>query len=280
MKITVLGSGDTRGTPKLGCSCHVCLTCKKTGFQRKRFGLVLESEGTRVLVDASPDLRASLLSLGLAPKDFDALLLTHEHFDHVAGLGEFSFSGKPLPVFGRPDALTHLFSDSAYGYLQDFKTFDLRHTAFGTAFDVGPFRVTPLEVDHSIETQGFLIEAEGKKVGVLTDTRANVLPKTREALQGVAVLVTDGWLASRDQFRTAMRSALSHLSDAEFDSVFEKKKLNHLLVPEAQALGESVGAKKTVVLHVSHAAGVHDALLDAFETAGFQIGFDGLTLTL
>lgn len=280
MKITVLGSGDTRGTPKLGCFCPVCSWARENGFERRRFGLIVESESTRVLVDASPDLRSALLERGLAPKDFDAVLLSHEHFDHVAGLGEFSFSGKSVPLFARPAALKHLFSDAAYGYLQDFKTFQLKETKFGVSFQVGPFKITPLEVDHSIETQGFLVEAEGRKVGVLTDTRANVLPSTLAALEGVDLLLTDGWLESRDQFRTAMRFAVLHLTDAEFESEFSRKKLNHLLIPQAKALGRQAGAKKTVALHVSHAAGPHDALSKAHDSASFQIGFDGLTLTV
>src|SRR3989338_10591638 len=146
MKITVLGSGDTRGLPKIGCACPTCIDAKTTGFERKRFGLIVEHQGARLLVDASPDLRTQLLKHQLSPSDFDALLLTHEHFDHVAGLGEFFSTGKALPVFGLSGTLSRVFSETNYGYLLKSGCFQLFPTEFFKSFLISAFYLFSLPI--------------------------------------------------------------------------------------------------------------------------------------
>ncbi len=279
VKLTILGSGDTRGTPKIGCDCEVCQDARRTGFERRRFGVMLEAGGSRVLVDASPDVRRCLLEKGLSPKDFDAVFLTHAHYDHIAGLGEFFFQGKSIPLYGSSACLDLVFSPKAYGYLSAFKLFDLWPVRDFEPVRVGPFSVMPLAVDHSIQNQGFLFEAHGKRAAILTDCRPTIPEKTRAALTGCDLLVTDGWLLSENQFMAEHRKFHPELSDAQFAAAMAKKKRNHLLLPEAKELGRNVGAKRTVALHVAHAAGRHAVLATAFEDAGFSVGTDGLVFS-
>ncbi len=285
MKFTVLGSGDTRGLPKVGCHCATCADALKSGFERKRFGLLVEHADesgrlTRILVDASPDLRRAILAHGLSFKDFDAVLLTHEHYDHVAGLGDFFFEGKHVPLYARPDCIEHVFSEHAYGYLRAFKLFDFRPTEFFQPFSIGPIQVTPVPVEHSIETQGFLFEADGKKAAVLTDCRANVPGKTQDAIRNADFLFTDGWMEDVEQLKSVYRSFRPELSDAQLDDVVREKKRNHMLVPEAAELAERVGARKLVLLHVAHAASGHEALVRRWESERLVIGFDGQVFSI
>ncbi|MBI5226425.1 MBL fold metallo-hydrolase [Candidatus Micrarchaeota archaeon] len=281
MKITILGSGDTRGLPKVGCDCATCRQALESGFERKRFGLLVESNETNVLIDASPDLRRAMLQHGFSSKDLDAVLLTHEHYDHVAGLGDFFYEGNTVPLYARPDCIAHVFSEHAYGYLRGFRLFDFHKVDWLTPFSIGGhsgIKITTVPVSHSIETAGFVLEDGGKKVAVLTDCRSDVPPETMDAIRGCDLLLTDGWLESVEQFKHAYRPFHPELSDAQFDAAMVTKTRNHLLIPEATALAEKTEAKKTVLLHVAHSASPHAVLSKRFDSATLQIGFDGLVL--
>lgn len=263
--------------PKVGCHCPTCDDALKSGFERKRFGLVVETEsGTRVLVDASPDLRRAFLQLGFSSRDFDALLLTHEHYDHTGGLGDFFYEGTKVGLCGLPECLKSVLAKEAFGYLLEFDLFDVRETEYFAPFFIGDLQVTPLPVEHSVQTQGFLFQADGKRVAVLSDCRHFVQEKTSEAVRGVDLLFTDGWLENREQFVQTYRLFLKNISEEEFRAILAKKKLNHFLIPDAIAFGEKVGAKKTVLLHVAHGASTHKELVQKYGSGQLQIGYDGL----
>jgi len=284
LKFTVLGSGDTRGLPKVGCQCATCTEALKTGFERKRFGILVEHKDAdgktwRILIDASPDLRHAMLKRGFSSRDLDAVLLTHEHYDHVGGLGDFLYEGRTIPLYGRPECIEHVFSEHAYGYLRAFRLFDFRKTEFLQPFDVGPIRITPVPLEHSIETQGFVLEADGKKAAVLTDCRANLPEKTEDAIRGADLLFTDGWLEDLGQVKSIYRAFRPELPEEKLDAAVRDKKRNHLLIPEAKELTRRAGVKKTVLLHVAHAASPHAELVHRHEDERTVIGFDGWTGT-
>ncbi|OYV09114.1 MAG: PhnP protein [Methanosaeta sp. NSP1] len=86
MKVTLLGTGDAIGTPKIGCKCPACMDALRGGRSRRmRFSVLIESdeEDGRVLVDSSPDLRWQLLKKDLS--SVDGVIWTHAHYDHYAG---------------------------------------------------------------------------------------------------------------------------------------------------------------------------------------------------
>ncbi|HZD42903.1 MAG TPA: MBL fold metallo-hydrolase, partial [Methanomicrobiales archaeon] len=87
MRITLLGTGDAVGTPRVGCSCPNCTTAVAEGLSRLRTSLLLEVDGKHILVDTSPDLRQQLLKSG-SPY-IDAVIRTHGHYDHYSGYGDF-----------------------------------------------------------------------------------------------------------------------------------------------------------------------------------------------
>ena len=112
MKITLLGTGDAIGTPKVGCDCPQCTHAKNNGSMRLRTSLLVENAGKHILVDSSPDLRQQLLLNG--SPHIDAVLWTHGHYDHFIGFGEFYRVQKIPPVFAAPrfSTIVPIFSGS------------------------------------------------------------------------------------------------------------------------------------------------------------------------
>jgi phosphoribosyl 1,2-cyclic phosphate phosphodiesterase len=116
MKVTILGCGGSGGVPLIGCGCAVC-TSPDPRNKRTRVSIVIESKtGTRVLVDASPDLRQQFLANGITR--VDAVLLTHAHADHLHGIDDLRavnfHSGAPLEIWG--DAETLHDATTRFGY--------------------------------------------------------------------------------------------------------------------------------------------------------------------
>ena len=86
MKVTLLGCGTSVGVPALGRAGWGACDPEDPRNRRQRCAVLVQTESTTVLVDAGPDIRNQLLPLGL--KRIDALLITHTHSDHVAGLDD------------------------------------------------------------------------------------------------------------------------------------------------------------------------------------------------
>jgi phosphoribosyl 1,2-cyclic phosphate phosphodiesterase len=96
--ITILGSGTSTGIPMLGCQCPVCTSQNKKN-QRLRSSILLEIDSKKIIVDTTPDLRTQLLTHQI--RNLDAVVITHEHADHLHGIDDvrpFCFE-QPLPLF-------------------------------------------------------------------------------------------------------------------------------------------------------------------------------------
>ena len=102
MRITILGSGTSCGVPQIGCPCEVC-TSTDPKDKRLRCSSLVEVGGKRILIDCSPDFRQQMLRIDFKP--LDAVLITHEHYDHVGGLDDL----RPYSIFGDVDVYAEKF---------------------------------------------------------------------------------------------------------------------------------------------------------------------------
>ncbi|MEA3318152.1 MAG: MBL fold metallo-hydrolase, partial [Bacteroidota bacterium] len=96
MKVTVLGSGTSQGVPIISCKCKVC-TSDNPKDNRLRASVLVESEGKTIVIDAGPDFRQQMLRENVC--DIDAIIVTHEHRDHISGLDDI----RPLNFLNKKD---------------------------------------------------------------------------------------------------------------------------------------------------------------------------------
>ncbi len=164
--ITVLGSGDTLGTPIAGCQKPACLDKNKKS-RRYRFGIYIQIGGLNILVDPNPDVKWQMLDNNIHPRDIDIILTTHQHSDHVNGLGEFYYRRQtPTKLFYGDHPLNHKLVDY-WKYLEregvlKFETyhdFEEIHLSEKVA-------ITPIELNHGFPTSGFIIKAENKTIAI------------------------------------------------------------------------------------------------------------------
>ena len=196
MRVTMLGCGPSQGVPVIGNHWGNCDPSNPKN-RRSRPSIVVQDADTSILVDMSPDIRDQLLSADIS--QIDAVLFTHLHYDHVAGLGELrtlSFLAKRrLEVFATPDVLEGL--QLSAGYLFKAQTSDNanlykpsaegRPIIYGDRFNAQGVAVMPFRQDHGIcESAGFRFGkfAYSTDVAVLDDAAF-------AALKGVEVWIVD-----------------------------------------------------------------------------------------
>ena len=98
--VTILGSGTSSGIPMIACNCEVCISSNSKD-KRLRSSIMVETASTRIIIDTTPDFRTQMLREDV--KKIDAVLFTHSHKDHVAGLDDIRafnyFQKKPIDIF-------------------------------------------------------------------------------------------------------------------------------------------------------------------------------------
>ena len=124
MKLTFLGTGTSQGVPVIGCRCKVCTSADRRD-SRLRTAAMVETHGVRLVIDAGPDFRYQMLRTGV--RHIDAILLTHEHKDHIGGLDDvraFNFVDYPptvhkVRIYAAPRTLECVRKDFDYAFAQD-----------------------------------------------------------------------------------------------------------------------------------------------------------------
>jgi phosphoribosyl 1,2-cyclic phosphate phosphodiesterase len=249
MKFTFLGTGTSQGVPVVACKCEVC---KKgsTRDKRLRSSILVETGSEVFVVDAGPDFRQQLLREQVT--HLDAILITHRHKDHIAGLDDVRsfnwFTGQPMPVFATlrdqeriREEYSYAFSTSAY---PGIPRFDL-HTLDGSPFSIGKTEIYPLKVLHmKMEVLGFRIGA----FAYLTDT--NYIPGSVMAdLLNCKVIVL-----------SALR---------------KEKHVSHYNLEGAVKVLEFLRPEKAYLTHMSHLIGFHDEVQQELPD-WIQLAYDGL----
>ena len=252
MKVTFLGTGTSQGIPVITCNCAVCHSSDHRD-KRLRVSVLVETEDKTIVIDSGPDFRYQMLRAGV--QDLDAILFTHEHKDHVAGLDDirpFNYLlKKNIDIYATERVqhalkkeFSYIFAEAHYPGLPQI---DLHTITDEEPFDVGNSTIIPLPIMH------YKLPILGFRIGdftYITDAKT-IADETLEKIKGSRILVVN---------------ALQH-----------EQHISHFTLDEAIEFSQKVGAETTYFTHISHNLGLH-AAVEKDLPANIKLAYDGLTI--
>ena len=249
VKITFLGTGTSQGVPVIACDCKTCLS-DDPHDKRLRTSLFLEKDGINLLFDAGPDFRQQMLRENV--KKVDAIILTHEHKDHIAGMDDvraFNYKSRDaIDIFAEERVqkaikaeFSYVFAEYQYPGIPKMRL----NTITGHNFEIKGIGIVPVRVRHlHLEIYGFRIG----DFAYITD--ANYIPQeSKEKLIGVKYLVIN-----------ALR---------------KEKHISHFSLREALDFIREISPRKAFITHISHQMGLHDEVNRELPP-GISLAYDGL----
>jgi phosphoribosyl 1,2-cyclic phosphate phosphodiesterase len=251
MKVTFLGTGTSQGVPVIACGCAVCKS-NDSRDKRLRCSIALEFNGHLVVIDTGPDFRQQMLRQGI--QKLDAVIYTHEHKDHTAGLDDIRafnyFMGRPIDLYlseyveqALRREFAYIFDDDKYPGIPQVDLHQLKNEPF-LLFGQ---EVIPIQVNH------YKLPVFGYRIGdfcYITDAKT-IAAEERSKLKGLKYLVIN---ALRKETHTS-----------------------HLTLQEALDIIAEVKPEYALITHISHQLGLHQDI-EAELPENVKLAYDGLEL--
>lgn len=251
LTITFLGTGTSSGVPMIACKCEVC-TSTDPHDKRLRSSILVQSAATSFVVDTTPDFRYQMLREDVT--NLDAVLFTHPHKDHIAGLDDVRaynfFQESPMQLYANQMTIDALMREFAYAFADKkypgVPNLELNYITLDP-FMIGDIPVTPIMVWH------LKMPVYGFRFGNFTYiTDANRIEEDeKQKIRGSKVLVVN-----------ALR---------------KEKHISHYNLSEALELVNELGVPAAYFTHISHQLGTHEAV-SRLLPSGVELGFDRLQI--
>lgn len=249
-----LGTGGSSGIPMIGCPCRVCASLDPCDKRLRPSGLIV-SNGKKLLIDAGPDFRLQALRYQI--DQLDGILITHSHFDHIAGLDElrayYLLHRTPLSVLlSKP---TYLEIRRRYDYFFQERSQDAS---------------LPAQLDfHVIEEERGVVSFLGLEIGF-----------TRYEQSGMQVtgfrFGSFAYISDIRQYPETIFEDLAGVDTLVLSMLRRQSSFMHLNLEEAIAFARKVGASRTYFTHMSHE--IEHAAGSALLPEGIHLAYDGLKL--
>ncbi len=249
IRITFLGTGTSTGVPVVACDCRVCKS-PDIRDKRLRASLLIECCGKKIVIDCGPDFRYQMIRQEV--DDLDAILITHEHRDHIAGLDDvrgFNYVlNKSMDVYASEQVISSIYREFPY-FLTEKRFFGAPQLNFhpldGSLFDVNGLQFTPIRVMHNkLEIYAYRLA----DFTYITDASAISMEEI-DKIRGSKVIVIN-----------ALRNS---------------KHVSHFCLQEAVELLAELNPDKAFITHMSHFIGLHEELSEKLPSY-VEPAYDGL----
>jgi phosphoribosyl 1,2-cyclic phosphate phosphodiesterase len=254
LELIFLGTGTSQGVPLIGCQCEVCQSDDNKD-KRLRSSVLVRTHNTTIVVDTGPDFRQQMLREKV--NQLDAVLFTHEHKDHIAGLDDIRAYNfilkKKMPVYANARVIKalerefhYIFHDEKYPGVPEIDIHEININGF----IIGDIQILPVEVMHyKLPVYGFVFN---KKIAYITD--ANYISESeKDKLKNLDVLILN-----------ALR---------------REKHISHFTLYEAIELIQELKPRKAFLTHISHQLGKHEVVSKELPENIF-LAYDGLSIVL
>tara|TARA_B110000444_G_scaffold202159_1_gene194330 strand:- start:139 stop:906 length:768 start_codon:yes stop_codon:yes gene_type:complete len=250
--IVFLGTGTSHGVPMIGCTCKVC-TSHNEKDKRLRSSALITINSLNILIDIGPDFRMQMLKSKI--KNINAVLITHEHRDHTAGLDDlrpiYYLQKKPIDIYlesrvkkSMEDNFKYLFSDNTYLGMPKINL----NTILNTDFLISDIRITPIRVMHN------KLPILGYRIGdicYITDCNY-ITPKEKNKLYGVKILI--------------------------INSLQQDSHVSHYNLEESLSLIAEIKPTRAYLTHISHNMGMHSLVNEKLPSNVF-LAYDNLEVS-
>jgi phosphoribosyl 1,2-cyclic phosphate phosphodiesterase len=252
LKITFLGTGTSSGVPMIACDCEVCTSTDKKD-KRLRSSIMVESSTTTIVIDTTPDFRYQMLRAGV--KKLNAVLFTHSHKDHIAGLDDIRafnyFQGQPMFVYANQMTMKALerefqyaFGEHKYPGVPDIKTVIINDKPFL----IGDIPVVPIIVWH------LKMQVYGFRFGRFT------------------------YITDANRIEEAERKKIIGSDTIVLNALRKEKHISHFNLGEATTLVSELNIPHAYFTHISHQLGRHTEV-ERLLPEGMHLAYDEMTLS-
>lgn len=253
MKITFLGSGTSQGVPVIACHCKVCNSLNPKD-QRLRSSILIESQEKTIVIDTGPDFRQQMLRAKV--DKLDAVVFTHAHKDHIAGLDDvraFNYKQQSAMDIYANQQVQEALKREFYYVFSDFKYPGIPllniHDMDLAPFSIGDIALQPIKVMHyKMPVLGFRI----KDFTYITDAKT-ISEQEKKKIKGTRILV--------------------------INALQKEKHISHFTLEEAISFAKEIDAEQTFFTHISHRMGTQDEVSQELPSK-IALAYDGLSFEI